>query len=315
MDMPDNRPRNPQRMAARKRKRRYSAFRLSIVLMFFLVSIVVSFMIYALNFDFSSKPAANTSEGVSQITENVIVTDAEGNTVTDAEGNTVTEKNEVEVKETESSEANSSTPKNPVPESDRQPDSYLEKSVFIGDSISTGLSGYKFVSSENVLASVGLRIDVIGEEKVSNPRFKTPVLVMDAVKSINPENIYILLGSNGVAWYNNDKMLSAYSDFIDQLKTELPDSNVYIISITPVGTMKEKIDTIENGKVLNVEIDSFNQRLLSLANEKDVWYVDVNSELKDENGKLPDDVTSDGMHFNKDTYEKFIDYILTHTAQ
>ena len=101
---------------------------------------------------------------------------------------------------------------------------------------------------------MGLRIDVIGEEKVTNPRFKTPVLVMDAVKSIKPENIYILLGSNGVAWYNNDKMLSAYSDFIDQLKTEMPDSDVYIISITPVGTMKEKIDTIENGKVLNVEV-------------------------------------------------------------
>lgn len=311
--MPENRAGSSQRTASRRKRRRYSAFRLSVVLMFYLICIVVSFVVYAMKFDFSSKKAENASLET-PVTENVIVTDAEGNTVTDTDGNTVTEKNDIEPSSPEDVPANSSS-RNPVRESEKQPDTYLENSVFIGDSITTGLSGYKFVSSENVLASVGLRIDNITTEKVSNPRYSEQVMVHDALKQIKPENVYILLGSNGVSWINNDDMLKSYGEFIDSIKAELPDTDIYIISITPVGTMKEQIDTVANGKVLNSEIDSFNTKLLSLADEKEVWYVDVNSVLKDENGKLPNDVTSDGMHFNKDTYTKFVDYILTHTAK
>ena len=138
---------------------------------------------------------------------------------------------------------------------------------------------------------------------------------MTALEEVRPANIYILLGTNGVAWYNNDSMIEQYGAFVDDIKTKLPDSKIYIISLTPVGTMKENIDTVENGKVLNSEIDQFNARLLDLANQKNVYYVDVNSELKDASGKLPDDVTRDGMHFTLDVYKKFVNYILTHTAK
>lgn len=305
--MPENRPVATRRPPVKRKKRRYNPFRLSLVLMFYLVSIIVSFLIYAANFDVSSKPSATYNSSEEPVHESVVVTDSEGSTLTDEDGNTVTEINEVKP---EISPAG-----NPVPESDRQPDSYLENSVFIGDSITTGLSGYKIVPSENVLADVGLRIDNIETATVKNPRFSEPVNVMAALESVKPENVYILLGSNGVAWTKHDSMLEAYSAFVDDIKTKLPDSDIYIISITPVGTMKENIDTIENGKVLNSEIDQFNERLLALADEKNVHYVNVNPELKDSTGKLPNDVTSDGMHFNKDTYTKFIDYILTHTAK
>lgn len=305
--MPENRPGTNRRPPVKRKKRRYNPFRLSLILVFYLAGIIVSFLIYAANFDISSKPAANSQSTETPSYETVVVTDADGLSVTDEDGNTVTEINETET--------SVSPAGNPVPESERQPDSYLEECVFIGDSISTGLSGYKIVPAENVLADVGLRIDNIETAKVKNPRFSEPVNVMAALESIKPENVYILLGSNGVAWCNNDSMLESYAAFVDDIKTKLPVSNVYIISITPVGTMKENIDTIENGKVLNSEIDQFNERLLSLADEKNVHFVNVNPELKDSTGKLPDDVTSDGMHFNKPTYTKFINYILTHTAK
>ena len=305
--MPENRPRNTSRPPVRRKKKRYNPFRLSLVLMFYIVSIVVSFLLYAANFDISSKPSANYQSSDSSGTEKVVVTDSEDSALTDEDGNTVTEINETEPEVS----ANG----NPVPESKRQSDDYLDKCMFIGDSITTGFSTYKLVPRENVFADVGLRIDNIAETKIKNPRFSEPVNVMAVLESVKPENVYILLGSNGVAWYNNDTMIEEYGKFIDDIKTKLQNSHIYIISITPVGTMKENIDTIENGKVLNSEIDQFNNRLLDLADEKNVHYLNVNPELKDETGKLPDDVTSDGMHFNLDTYKKFIEYILTHTAK
>ncbi|MBP1567166.1 MAG: hypothetical protein J6U36_00830 [Oscillospiraceae bacterium] len=271
-----------------------------------MVSIIVCFLIYANNFDISSKPSPTYNGGAPK-QEPVIVTDSEGASVTDAEGNMVVEMSDIEESKSESA--------NPVPESEAQPESYLNSCMFIGDSITTGLSVYKLVPSDNVFADVGLRIDKINETAVKNTRFDEPVKVMTAIEEVRPENIYILLGSNGVAWYNNDSMIEAYGTFVDDIKTKLPDSKIYIISLTPVGTMKENIDTVENGKVLNSEIDQFNARLLELANQKNVYYIDVNSELKDASGKLPDDVTRDGMHFTLDVYKKFVNYILTHTAK
>lgn len=305
--MPENRTRPSQR----KRKKRRSIFKLSVILLIFIVCIVWSFVKYAIGFDISSKPSAvSTSTDQPPVQENVIVTDTDGNAVTDTDGNMVTEQNEVTVP----NNINNTGTGNPVKETTPKDESYLENSVFIGDSITTGLSGYKFVPSKNVLASIGLRVDNVTMETVENPLYSEPVKVLDALFNIRPENVYILLGSNGVAWYDNDKMITAYSAFIDSIKEELPDTDVYIISITPVGTIKENIETKENGKVLNSEIDDFNLRLLDLANQKGVYYLDVNSQLKGENGKLPDDVTKDGMHFNKDTYEVFVNYILSHTA-
>ena len=52
--MPENRPKATRRPPAKKKKRRHNSLRLSLILMFYIVSIVVSFLIYAANFDTSS---------------------------------------------------------------------------------------------------------------------------------------------------------------------------------------------------------------------------------------------------------------------
>lgn len=310
--MPDNRPVNRTRYekpytVVRRKKKRINPFRLSLILMFYIVSIIVSFLIYAMNFDISSKVSPSYTESTGQTQENPVIADPDADSA--PEGESRGEAAEPSVPSGTQSKTN------PVPESDAQPESYFDSCMFIGDSITSGLSVYKVVPAARVFADVGLRIDNIEKTPVKNQGFDQPVKVMDAIDSLRPENVYILLGSNGVAWYNNDKMIESYGSLVDDIKTKLPDSKVYIISLTPVGKMKENIDTIENGKVLNSEIDRFNERLLALADQKNVYYLDVNSALKDSSGKLPDDVTRDGMHFNSEVYKKFVDYILTHTAK
>lgn len=303
--MPESRPVNRSAHVVRKKKKR-NPFRLSLILMFYVVSVVVSFVMHATKYDISSKPSATYSGGQPQEQSSLPVFEGDSEEVYDEDGSIPAGINE----NTEVSDR-----VNPVPESDAVPESYLNSCMFIGDSITTGFSVYKVVPTDTVMADVGLRIDNIEEQKIKSTKFTDPVTVMTALEQVRPENVYILLGSNGVAWYNNDSMIEAYGNFVDNIKTKLPDSKVYIISLTPVGKMKENIDTIENGKVLNSEIDRFNQRLLDLADKKNVYYLDVNSELKDDSGKLPDDVTRDGMHFTAEVYKTFVRYILTHTAK
>ena len=123
--MPENRPRNTSRPPVRRKKKRYNPFRLSLVLMFYIVSIVVSFLLYAANFDISSKPSANYQSSDSSGTEKVVVTDSEDSALTDEDGNTVTEINETEPEVSSNG--------NPVPESESQSGDDLDKCMFIGD--------------------------------------------------------------------------------------------------------------------------------------------------------------------------------------
>jgi len=202
---------------------------------------------------------------------------------------------------------------NPVAQSDRKDDSYLSDCVFVGDSISTGFSGYGFVSEKNVFAKTSMRIDLINNTPLDT--FYGNVLVIDALKSANPKNIYVMLGSNGMGWIDDSKMIADYSQFIDDVQSSLPSASIYIMSIPPVTAERELKPTVEEGKILNSDINDYNAQLLDLANQKGVHYIDVNSALVDSNGKLPSDVSTDGMHFDKNTYVKVVEYILTHVAE
>ncbi len=303
---------NSLRPGARKKRRR-GTLRLSVILLIFICSIIISFISYYFHFDISSKPNpdfVSKDSSSAQVLQNAVVTDTAGNTVTDSSGNAVTEPAVTEENQTSENESNGISP---VKESEKKDDSYLDTCVFIGDSITSGFANYKFVSYENVFASVGLNLKEINTAEIKTPELGT-VSVLDGLRSKKPENVYILLGSNGIAWLDNDSMITDYSSFIDSIKEILPESDIYIMSVTPVGTMKENKPSVEEGKLLNTQIDSFNLRLADLAAQKNVYYLDINSGLKGPNGKLPDDVTSDGMHLDKATYGKVIDYILTHTV-
>lgn len=199
---------------------------------------------------------------------------------------------------------------NPVPESTKKDYSYFDNCVFIGDSITTGLSSYGILKERNVLASVGNNIDKINDVTVKFD--DEEVHISEAVKRIDPRNVYIMLGSNGIAWLTNEHMVKYYSNFIDKIKEAVPDSNIYILAIPPVTADKEKSDS----GITNTNIDLYNSYLLTMCNEKDVYFVDVNTALKGNDGKFPsENAAKDGMHFKKDTYYIMLDYILSHTIE
>lgn len=197
---------------------------------------------------------------------------------------------------------------NPVPEHSRLDNTYLDDCVFIGDSLTVGLSGYGFIPEERVLASVGMNIDKIDTANITTA--SGDITIIEALKAVTVSNIYIMLGSNGIAWISNEQMIKKYSDFINEVKTIKPDATIYILSIPPVAPNRE---TASSGPILNTSIDSYNSELLKLANEKEIFFVDINTALKGNDGKLPADMSGkDGMHFKKETYEIMVEYILSH---
>ncbi len=323
-----------------KVKRRLK-FRFSIIFLSFLLSFILCFIAYVNGMknkiqDTSAEPvmnsnvsdskdssADNSSDGI--ISENSdgsadsnadLSQNADENSSDSQEDSSSADASSDENQDSENSDESSAVNadvSNPVAQSDRKDDSYLSDCVFVGDSISTGFSGYGFVSEKNVFAKTSMRIDLINNTPLDT--FYGNVLVIDALKSANPKNIYVMLGSNGMGWIDDSKMIADYSQFIDEVQSSLPSASIYIMSIPPVTAERELKPTVEDGKILNSDINDYNAQLLDLANQKGVHYIDVNSALVDSNGKLPSDVSTDGMHFDKNTYVKVVEYILTHVAE
>lgn len=201
---------------------------------------------------------------------------------------------------------------NPVPVSAAKDSSYLDSCAFVGDSIMEGFSAYGFLPENQVFASVGLNPYQLNTNAIQT--YYGSVTALSAVLYAKPENLYIMMGMNGVAWDINNDMTSEIGTFIDNVKASLPAVNIYLMSVTPVSAEREAKASAADGKILNSQIDDFNSSLLSLADEKNIHYLDINSYLKGSNGCLPSDVTSDGIHISKAVYEDILDYILSHTV-
>lgn len=202
---------------------------------------------------------------------------------------------------------------NPVGINLPKDESYINSCVFVGDSIIGGLSAYGLMDTSRVISCEGISPLKINEQTFSTPNYGTNT-ALGAVRASNAQNIYIMLGTNGVGYDYGEKMAGCIDEFVKDIKTSMPSSKIYIMSITPVTASREAKSSSENGRILNTQIDEYNKLLLEIADKWGVYYLDVNSELKDASGKLPENVSGDGVHLNKATYETIYDYILSHTV-
>ena len=71
---------------------------------------------------------------------------------------------------------------------------FFQNDLFIGDSISTGLYLYSFLDKNNVFAEVGLNPESASKKEIDG------VTCIEKAQTMNPKHIYIMLGSNGLAF-------------------------------------------------------------------------------------------------------------------
>ena len=196
-----------------------------------------------------------------------------------------------------------------VPEGDRVLNAYFDDAVFIGDSLTEGIKLYDIMSNATVLSHTGLGLDNIYTKEVVEQADGTKISVIDALKlEQDVAKIYILMGPNSIG-YNKDTFISKYGLIVDTVKQAHPEAIIYLQSMLPVTTSN-------NYKLDNKVIDEYNLALIDLAEEKEVYYLDVNSSLKGPDGALPTEASpADGMHFNAAYYQKWFDYLKTHTVK
>lgn len=217
-----------------------------------------------------------------------------------------------------SSEESSSEPEAPVaqfgqplPESDRVTSAYFNDAVFIGDSLTTGIQLYNILPDTTVLAAVGVGLENIYSKEVIGPSGSQQT-ILAAADSQQPAKIYVMLGINGLKGLGADKTVELYRDLVQHLKETHPDSIIYVQSFMPIN--EEKFQANYGYNLTNADIDACNEKLMAMAGEEQVYYVNPAEAIKDEIGGLPAEFTTDGLHFKGEYYNKWIDYLKEHTV-
>lgn len=188
-------------------------------------------------------------------------------------------------------------------------DDYFDDAAFVGDSITEGIKLYEIMSNATVVAARGINLDtVFKDDQIRTAQGNTTVL--GALEQADPKKIYIMFGANGVGWFTEEHFTEVYTQFVQSVKEQHPDSQIFLQSILPVTQeFDDSRDDISNEK-----INRYNELVVEIAENEGVHYLDVASAIKDETGCLPEDSNGDGMHFGTQYYNKWFDYLKTHTV-
>lgn len=123
----------------------------------------------------------------------------------------------------------------------------------------------------------------------------------------NPSIVFIELGMiDLVDDVNLDEIGENIEKIVKETKDVRPYAKIYIESIYPINRdVSEFNDKIINDKVDNDKIKDLNSKLKKIAKDNDVLYLDVYKLLEDD-GKLNEKYTDDGVELNKDGYNKIL---------
>ena len=182
--------------------------------------------------------------------------------------------------------------------------SYFDDAVFVGDSLTIGIQNFSGFNAQ-FLCMGGLNTKNL--ENAALPNGKS---VLQSIKDREHlGKLYIMLGTNEVAFNEMDSFMERYSQFIDKVREKFPNVIVYIESIMPVTK-----ETSQTTGIKNDRITVYNEALLKMAKEKQCYYVDVHSYFEGEDGYLPDNIGSDGIHLGPVKYREMAEYLKAHAV-
>lgn len=159
--------------------------------------------------------------------------------------------------------------------------------VFLGDSITAGYDLTKFYVDYPVVNSG------IGGYTTDNILERLDKMVYP----FNPSKVFLLIGTNDIAQNRSkEHIISNIEKIIDNIKNNRKYTEIYVESIYPINSKKEKMRD-------NKLIDEINKEIKKICKEKDVKYLNIHDSLMDDSGNLKEEYSNDGLHLTKEGYD------------
>ena len=210
-----------------------------------------------------------------------------------------------------------------LPQTPRVASTYFDDAVFVGDSVSLGLSYYE--AANDVLGKAqfltagslgsGNALGAVTDKSV-HPRYNGQKMKVEkAVAACGAKKVYIMLGMNDIGAYGVDKSAANFKTLCKKIQAEAPGVQIFVESVTPRVNQGSKSDNV---KLNNANITSYNKKLAAICQAEGWYFVNVAEFMFDSTGHLIRSYCSDpdgmGMHFSYDGCKAWVNYLYTHTA-
>ena len=183
---------------------------------------------------------------------------------------------------------------------------------FVGDSLTQGMQLYE-EGMQNAMfcAYKGVGPNVIVNGTTCKRADGVAEVPLEALTAQQPRAIYVLLGTN-VLGRDTDysSFLTYYRLMLDMISQALPNTKIYVQSITPVRPEVSK----KSPGLYKERLCEINDALSAIALEKGCTFLNLWEALADENGDLIEEYAQpDGYHLLPAGYDAWVDYLCTHT--
>lgn len=186
-------------------------------------------------------------------------------------------------------------------------ESYFADAAFVGDSRTEGFQLYSGLKEGTYFCSVGATVQTIMDKETQEGP-SGPETILNALSRESYGKIYIMLGINELGWYRTEEFTEQYAKVIARIREDHPEAAIVIQSLPPVSAKQDA----KRSYVKNERIVLFNGLLEELAAEEGCIFLDVASAVTDENGTLPTELTTDGVHLNTAGCKKWLEYLREH---
>ena len=190
--------------------------------------------------------------------------------------------------------------------------SYFNDACFLGDSLTQGMQLYDTgLPNARFCAYKGVGPNAVVNNTTCRRADGVKEIPMEALASQQPRALYILLGTN-VLTSDSDytSFLTYYRLMLDMISQALPNTKIYVQSITPVRPEVSK----KSPGLYKERLCEINDALSAIALEKGCTFLNLWEALADENGDLIEEYAQpDGYHLLPAGYDAWVDYLCTHT--
>lgn len=186
-------------------------------------------------------------------------------------------------------------------------DAAFADAAFLGNSLVDGLQKFGGLAQGRFFAVESASVINIGKAKTTVLSDGEEATLLEALCEEEYGKIFVLLGINEIS-FAPDYFARLYGGVLDAVVEREPDAEIYVMSLTPVTKAKN-----DEGSYFTMEaVNAYNDALRALAEERGYRYIDLVEALSGEDGFLPEEDSTDGIHLNREKYLVWAEYLRTH---
>ncbi len=198
-----------------------------------------------------------------------------------------------------------------VPEFGRVTTEWFSDAAFLGDSLTVGFVDYEIdLDGARVLAYEGASPNNFVNRTTMKNANDEEEIPLDILAADPPAKLYLLVGTNALASGTKDEsFLNYYGRLLDDLKSILPNTKIFVQSILPV-----RPEVLETSPGMATDhLNTINGSIRDMCAEKGCYYLDLASLFTDSEGALTEEYAQpDGIHLTVSGYNAWVSYLCTH---